>query len=129
MVLSHNQDAWPVALKVSADRARMTVDYDSGETHPFTAEFLRVLTPSAERKGHGREMVIGGKKDVTIKDVTPVGGYAVRIHFSDGHDTGLYSFAYLKALGADTDTRWQGYLSDLGATGLSRGTAGRAPRP
>ncbi|MCF3933155.1 DUF971 domain-containing protein [Acuticoccus sp. M5D2P5] len=121
---------WPTELRVNAARTELTVRYDEGEAQTLTAEFLRVQTPSAERKGHGARNVIGGKQGVTIEDVRPVGRYAVRIVFSDGHDSGLYTFDYLRELGEGRDTLWQTYLGELEAHGLDRerpGTASVSP--
>ena len=122
-------ERWPTRLTVAADRARLTVDYDDGTTHRMSAELLRVLTPSAERKGHGARQVIGGKAGVLIAAVDPVGRYAVRIAFDDGHDSGLYTFETLHTLGRDPDRQFAGYLDELERTGLSRDRPGSAPAP
>ena len=104
--------------------------YRTGRCTIFAAGYLRVLTPSAERKGHGSEVVIGGKRGVRLAAIHPVGRYAVRLAFDDGHSTGIYTFAYLRELGEENAARWQGYLDDLAAARLDRdtpGTRGRAP--
>lgn len=121
--------AWPTELRVNAARDRLTVTWDDGVVHGVAAEFLRVSTPSAERKGHGRRMIIGGKAGVTIRALTPVGHYAVRIAFSDGHDSGLYTFATLRELGDGEPGLWRDYLAEVGAAGLSRERPGTAPAP
>ena len=86
-------------------------------------EYLRVESPSAEVKGHGpgQEVTVPGKRHVTISGLEPVGHYAVRIIFNDGHSTGLYTWAFLRELGRTHDARWQAYLGKLAAQKLSRG--------
>jgi DUF971 family protein len=83
---------------------------------------LRVLSPSAEVQGHSPEQrqTVGGKRDVLIAAVDPVGNYAVRLTFDDGHNTGLFTWAYLRRLGEERETLWAGYLADLQAKGMSR---------
>ncbi|MCE7028834.1 gamma-butyrobetaine hydroxylase-like domain-containing protein [Jiella avicenniae] len=112
----------PSELKVSKDRRTLTVVWADGARDAFSAEMLRVLSPSAEVRGHSEaeRKTVAGKIDVTIRDLQPVGHYAVRIVFADGHDTGLYSWSYLSELGRDKDARWQGYLDELRAKGLRR---------
>lgn len=122
-------NGWPTRLVVNRARDALTVEWDDGARHAMPAEFLRVSTPSAERTGHGRRVVIGGKADVTIARIEPVGRYAVRIVFSDGHDSGLYTFAALRDLGEDVATLWRDYLGELAATGLTRQRPGTAPAP
>lgn len=85
-------------------------------------EFLRVHSPSAEVRGHGpgQEVLQTGKEDVNIVGIEPIGQYAVKLIFSDGHDTGLYSWDYLYDLGMRQDTLWQEYLARLEAAGIKR---------
>lgn len=112
---------WPVELKVRRGQRTLQADFDTGESFVLPAEYLRVNTPSAEDRGHGGEKrVVAGKQGVGIVDVRPVGRYAARIAFDDGHDTGLYSWDTLYALGRDQDANWRTYLEDLKAKGLSR---------
>nr|WP_211100006.1 DUF971 domain-containing protein [Acuticoccus kandeliae] len=118
--------SWPEELRIAADRTEMSVLYPDGTRHDLPAEFLRVLTPSAERKGHGTPMVVGGKAAVKIADVRQVGRYAVRIVFDDGHDSGLYTLAYLDELGTDRERLWSQYLDDLARHGLTRDKPGVA---
>ncbi|MBJ3774607.1 gamma-butyrobetaine hydroxylase-like domain-containing protein [Acuticoccus mangrovi] len=118
---------WPLELRVSPARDSLTVRYEDGTSHAMPSEYLRVLTPSAERKGHGHPMVLGGKRGVTISSIHPVGRYAVRIAFSDGHASGLYTFENLFALGASQDDNWRDYEKDLATHGLSRDRPGSAP--
>jgi DUF971 family protein len=118
---------WPTELRVPKERDRLRVTFDDGSVHDLPAEYLRVLTPSAERKGHGSEVVVGGKRDVRLVAIHPVGRYAVRLQFDDGHATGLYTFAYLLELGDEKAERWQSYLDDIAAAGLDRDRPATAP--
>jgi len=81
------------------------------------------MSPSAEVQGHSPEqrVTVGGKRNVKIKDLRPVGNYAVRIAFDDGHDTGLFTWTYLQQLGREKEMRWKAYLADLEKKGLTRG--------
>lgn len=113
---------WPVELRYSrADRA-LTVKFDDGASFRLPAEYLRVESPSAEVQGHGAatKVTVAGKKNVAIDRIEPVGRYAVRLVFDDGHDTGLYSWDYLAALGREQAKRWFEYESRLKQAGLSR---------
>lgn len=100
----------------------LEIAFEDGKRFSLPCEFLRVLSPSAEVRGHGagQEVLQTGKKDVNIVAVEPVGNYAVKLVFSDGHDTGLYSWDYLYTLGADHDALWQAYLERLDKAGASR---------
>jgi DUF971 family protein len=86
----------------------------------FSAEFLRVLSPSAEVRGHGNLVLVANKRDVAITQILPVGQYAVRLVFDDGHQTGLYSWSYLRQLHEQKDTLWQDYLQRLKAANAVR---------
>ena len=112
----------PEQLTVSRDRRRLTLRYADGRAHELTSEMLRVLSPSAEVQGHSPEqrVTVAGKRDVAIADIRPVGHYAVRIVFDDGHDSGLYTWPYLDRLGTDREDLWQAHLADLEAKGLRR---------
>ena len=112
----------PSELRVSRDRRLLTVLFDNHAAIPLEAEFLRVVSPSAEVQGHSPEqrMTVPGKRNVAISKMEPVGNYAVRIVFDDGHDTGIFTWDYLHTLGHETETRWQAYLDELAAKGLSR---------
>ena len=92
-------------------------------SYRLSAEMLRVMSPSAEVQGHSpaQRVTVGAKRNVTIRNLQPVGNYAVRIAFDDGHDTGLFTWDYLKKLGAEKDARWAVYLAELAAKGLDRG--------
>ena len=115
-------EPWPTELKLSKDRRLLTIAFDDGLRAELPAELLRVMSPSAEVQGHSPEqrVTVAGKKNVGILRIEPVGNYAVRIVFDDGHDTGLYVWAYLRELGAHKEARWQDYLQDLAAKKLTR---------
>lgn len=112
----------PEEIRVSKDRRTLTVRLGGGASDVFPAEMLRVLSPSAEVQGHSAEqrVTVGGKRDVAIADILPIGHYAIRIVFDDGHDTGLFTWTYLAELGRNRDARWQAYLDELKAKGLRR---------
>lgn len=120
---------WPTRFSVAPDRDVLTATYDDGSAHRLSAELLRVMTPSAERKGHGARLVVGGKAAVRITRMEPVGRYAVRIVFDDGHASGLYTFDGLHDLGRDADAVWADYLAELATVGLDRERPGTAPAP
>ena len=119
------QDAkiWPKELRLSKDRKTLTIAFNNGETFTLGAEFLRVESPSAEVQGHSPDQrkTVPGKKTVEIMAIEPVGRYAVRITFTDMHNTGIYSWQYLYELGIDHDALWQRYLEELDTQGLTRG--------
>lgn len=112
----------PSELRVSKDRRTLTITFPAHAPVELGAELLRVLSPSAEVQGHSPEqrVTVPGKKDVTISRIEPTGNYAVRITFDDGHDTGIFTWAYLHQLGHEKEQRWQSYLDELSAKGLSR---------
>lgn len=116
------EEPWPVELRVRrADRV-LEVDFDDGQTVALPAELLRVESPSAEVRGHGigQKRIVGGKRGVGIDRLEPVGNYAVRILFDDGHDSGMFTWRYLRRLGRDKDDVWSRYLEALAAQNLSR---------
>jgi DUF971 family protein len=115
-------DPWPTELRLDKGRRVLTVAFDDGQSFALPAEMLRVLSPSAEVQGHSEDqrVTVAGKRNVGILRVEPVGNYAVRIVFDDGHDTGIYVWDYLRELGEQRETRWQAYLQDLAAKDLSR---------
>lgn len=112
----------PTELRLKNAGTLLAVTFDNGERHELTAEYLRVESPSAEVKGHhsGQARTVAGKKAVTIAAIEPVGNYAVRLRFSDGHDTGLYSWDYLLKLGRGHKEIWGRYLAGLREQGLAR---------
>jgi len=113
---------WPTELRLRAQGAELAVTFDNGDSFELSAEYLRVESPSAEVKGHGRgqEVTVSGKRNVRILSLEPVGNYAVKISFSDGHATGLYAWDYLHRLGRECDEIWAQYLHKLEAEGLTR---------
>ena len=115
-------DPWPTELRLDKDKRVLTVTFDDGQSFALPAELLRVLSPSAEVQGHSeaQRVTVAGKKQVGIVRIEPVGNYAARIVFDDGHDTGLFVWDYLRELGVNRDARWQSYLNDLAAKGLAR---------
>jgi len=113
---------WPTELRLHKGGRALTIAFDSGETFDLDAEYLRVKSPSAEVQGHSPDerKTVAGKKNVAILEVKPIGNYAVRLVFDDGHDTGIYSWTYLHQLGREYDGRWARYLEDLAKAGLTR---------
>ena len=113
---------WPLEIRYATATKSLVVDFDDGTTFTYPAELLRVESPSAEVKGHGADekRIVAGRSHVGIMKIEPVGNYAVRLHFDDLHDTGLFSWRYLYDLGQRQDEIWQTYLAELEARGLSR---------
>ncbi len=120
--VSGSARAWPEELRLGEGGTWLTVRFEGGTSHTFTAEFLRVESPSAEVKGHGpgQEVTVAGKRHVKISSIEPVGNYAVRLVFSDGHSTGLYSWDYIDRLGREHEALWLTYLEKLTHEGRSR---------
>ena len=114
--------AWPTEIRLKQAEKLLEIAFDDGETFRYPAEYLRVESPSAEVQGHGpgQKQLVAGKAQVAIARIEPVGNYAVRLIFDDGHDTGIYSWTYLHQLGAEQQSRWATYLADLEKAGLSR---------
>jgi DUF971 family protein len=110
------QRPWPTEIRLNPAKTALTVAYDSGERFVLAAEYLRVESPSAEVQGHGagQKQIVKGKEAVTIAALEPVGNYAVRIRFDDGHDTGLYSWDYLHELGREHGKKWAIYKEAAG---------------
>jgi len=113
---------WPLELKVKRGARTLAVSFDDGRSFTLPAEYLRVMTPSAADRGHGAGpgRTVPGKRGVGIRDIQPVGRYAARIVFDDGHDTGLYSWDELYRLGRDHKGLWAEYERRLAKEGLSR---------
>tara|TARA_R110002049_G_scaffold41861_3_gene125471 strand:- start:1266 stop:1691 length:426 start_codon:yes stop_codon:yes gene_type:complete len=120
----------PTGITVHRKSKELELRFDDGSVFHLPFEFLRVFSPSAEVRGHGpgQEVLQLGKRDVDILAVEPVGNYAIRPRFDDGHDSGLYSWDYLYELGSRSDQMWQQYLDELDRTGGSRDPA-LAPPP
>jgi DUF971 family protein len=118
-------DVWPSEIKLVRATQTLEIDFDDGTRVQLPAEYLRVESPSAEVQGHGAgpKQLVAGKRDVTIVAVEPIGNYAVRLRFNDGHDTGLYSWTYLHLLGREQEKRWADYLKRLDAAGARRDPA------
>lgn len=118
--------AWPVEIRLPKDRRTLRVAFDDGRNFDLPAELLRVTSPSAEVQGHSEaeRKTVGGKRNVTILSVDPVGNYAVRIGFDDMHSTGIYSWVFLRDLGENAERRFQDYLDDLQVKGLDRDRPG-----
>ena len=116
------QTPWPTEVRLHKDRRTLSVQFDDGLAYELPAEMLRVLSPSAEVQGHtpGQRQTVGGKRDVTISALEPVGNYAVKIVFDDGHDSGLFSWIYLRQLGGEREARWSEYLNELASKGMTR---------
>jgi len=112
----------PPHLEVADDGKLLKAAFPDGRSFDLSAEFLRVVSPSAEVQGHSpsQRITVPKKKHVKIKALTPVGNYATRIAFDDGHNSGLYTWGYLHLLGREKDERWGKYLEELAAKGLTR---------
>jgi DUF971 family protein len=121
----------PTEIKLHQASRAMELSFADGTSFRMSYEYLRVYSPSAEVRGHGpgQETLQVGKREVTIAEVEPVGHYAIRPKFSDGHDTGIYSWEYLHDLGVRQQELWQRYLSRLTAAGASRDPDPNAPLP
>jgi DUF971 family protein len=117
--------ARPTDIVLHQQSRLLEIAFDDGSRFSLPCEFLRVHSPSAEVRGHGlgQEVLQAGKKDVNIRAIEPVGSYAVKLVFSDGHDTGLYSWEYLHELGRNQEWLWRAYLSKLEKAGASRDAA------
>jgi DUF971 family protein len=116
-------EIWPTELRVKDQGTKLVVTFDSGDAFELSAEYLRVESPSAEVKGHGpgQETLVYGKRRVAITKAEPIGTYAVRLIFSDGHSTGLFTWSYLAKLGREHAIIWQAYEAKICAEGKSRG--------
>jgi len=115
-------DRPPSEIRLQKKSRQLSIEFDDGSVFELPFEYLRVHSPSAEVRGHGagQEVLQTGKENVQITALDPVGHYAIRIVFDDGHDTGLYTWSYLYELGAHKAERWQAYLDRLTAAGYPR---------
>ena len=122
MAAAPGQDVWPTEIRLDRAEKSLHVTFEDGAAFDLPAEFLRVLSPSAEVQGHSasQRQTVPGRRHVGILEVEPVGNYAIKIVFDDLHDTGIYSWKYLYGLGRRQDELWRQYLSELEAKGLSR---------
>jgi DUF971 family protein len=121
-------DIWPTELRVSKDRRTLSVTFSDGSSFAIPAETMRVLSPSAEVQGHGpgQKVTVPGKRNVGLATITPAGNYAVRVGFDDGHDTGIFTWPYLKELGEKGDELFAVYEAELAEKGLGRDPAQRS---
>jgi len=121
----------PTEIKLHQKSHRMEISFSDGSHYSMSFEFLRVYSPSAEVRGHGpgQEVLQVGKRDVDIVRLEPVGSYAVRPVFSDGHDSGIYSWDHLLLLGRHHDELWAEYLRRLDEAGASRDATLNPPPP
>ncbi len=112
----------PTEIKLHQKSRELEITFDDGKQYRFSCELLRVFSPSAEVRGHGpgQEVLQVGKKNIDISAIEPVGSYAVKLVFSDGHNTGLYSWDYLYDLGVKHDSYWQTYLARMQQAGARR---------
>jgi DUF971 family protein len=112
----------PTGITLHQKSRVMEIAFSDGRSFRLPYEFLRVYSPSAEVRGHGpgQEVLQVGKRNVEIRSLEPVGSYAVQPQFSDGHDTGIYSWDYLYELGENQEALWNEYLKRLAAAGASR---------
>jgi DUF971 family protein len=113
--LAYSEEVWPLKVFFKKAESILEIEFDNGEIFYYTAEYLRIESPSAEVKGHGtmQKRILSGCKHVVINEIEPVGNYAIRLHFSDGHNN-------LHTLGQNHASNWARYLQMLEALGLSR---------
>ena len=114
----------PVSINLHQKSRVLEIEYDDGSRFELPCEYLRVYSPSAEVKGHGpgQEVLQLGKENVNIKEIEPVGNYAIKLIFDDGHDTGLYTWTYLYELGKEQENYWTDYIAALKQAGHVRNT-------
>jgi len=118
--------SWPTEIRLTKDRRHLVVSFDDGKVFDLPAELLRVYSPSAEVQGHsaaGRRTV-GGKRNVMILRVDAVGNYAIRLGFDDLHDTGIFTWPFLRDMGETLSEKLGSYEKDLAAKGLTRDKPG-----
>ncbi|MDP0560938.1 MAG: DUF971 domain-containing protein [Candidatus Endonucleobacter sp. (ex Gigantidas childressi)] len=113
----------PTALNVHKISKELSLQYSSDESYKLKAEYLRVLSPSAEVRGHGNPVLQIGKLNIGIIEVEVIGCYAIQISFDDGHDSGIYSWDYLYDLCLNHDTHWDNYIQKIHEAGASRDPA------
>lgn len=120
--MMQHENPVPTEIRLNPSKDELKVTFDNGRIYALPAEFLRVLSPSAEVQGHApsEKKTVGGKKDVTITQIAATGNYAIRPVFSDGHSTGIFTWSYLYELGENKDRLWRDYLAELEQKGMSR---------
>ena len=116
------RESWPSELRLNPEKTALRVAFSNGVAESLPAELLRVSSPSAEVRGHSPEerKLVAGKRDVFIREIEPIGNYAVKLFFSDGHHTGLYTWSNLYDLAQRKEELWDQYLKEIAAAGLSR---------
>jgi DUF971 family protein len=121
-------EPWPSEIRLLDSGKALRVSFDDGAAFTLRAEYLRVRSPSAEVQGHSRDerKTVGGKRNVAIIDVAQVGNYAIRIDFDDLHNTGIYTWRYLRQLGEGQEADFEAYFQELAAKGLDRDRPGEA---
>lgn len=122
-----NDGQWPTELQLTDAGRLLKVSFESGTSFDLSAEYLRVMSPSAEVQGHSPEerKTVGGKRNVAILGVDPIGTYAVRLTFDDLHSTGIYSWDFLYDLGVQYPDKWSAYIAELAEKGLARDISGQ----
>jgi DUF971 family protein len=117
-----NEAPHPTEIRLQQRSRRLLVTFSDGREFTLPAEYLRVHSPSAEVKGHsgGEGVLVSGKEGVNIERIEPVGRYAIKLVFDDGHNTGLYNWATLYELGTEQEAKWNRYLARLAAAGVTR---------
>jgi DUF971 family protein len=125
--MSETSGQWPSELRLKEGGRVLRVAFESGAAFDLSAEYLRVMSPSAEVQGHRPEerVTVGGKRSCLIIGIEPIGTYAVRLTFDDLHSTGIYSWDYLYELGSDYGSKWAVYEAELAAKGLDRDRPGQ----
>ncbi|MFM8860048.1 MAG: gamma-butyrobetaine hydroxylase-like domain-containing protein [Methylocystis sp.] len=120
------EEPWPTEIRLLDQGRFLEISFDDEASSVLSAELLRVRSPSAEVQGHSQkdQKTVGGKRDVKILSVTPVGNYAVRLDFDDSHRTGIYTWRYLRTLGETKELSFAAYLDELSRKGLNRDQAG-----
>jgi DUF971 family protein len=119
-------EPWPTGIRLTDSGRTLRIAFDDGASYALGAELLRVRSPSAEVQGHGPadRKTVGGKRNVAIVDVAPVGNYAVRLDFDDLHRTGIFTWRYLRELGRNAEESFRAYLAELAEKGLDRDNPG-----
>jgi len=115
-------EAWPSELRLNREKTALYVTFANGISESLPAELLRVTSPSAEVQGHSasERKLVPGKRDVFIREIEPVGNYAVKLVFSDGHDTGLFTWSFLYRMAQRKEEIWDAYVEEIAAAGLRR---------
>jgi DUF971 family protein len=121
-----SEGQWPTELRLTEAGRLLKVNFESGSAFDLSAEYLRVMSPSAEVQGHSPEehKTVGGKRNVAVLGVEPIGTYAVRLTFDDLHSTGIYSWDFLYDLGVNYADKWATYVAELAEKGLDRDKPG-----